>query len=59
MVSKRDMQAFENVRQSGVTNMFARDVVCKLAGISKKTYMEIIEGDNYSKYMKKYGIKRV
>ena len=47
---------YERVRQSGVTNMFARDLVCDLAGITKDEYMNVIK--NYDKLIKKYKVSR-
>lgn len=52
MVSKKDFLAYEKVRRSGVTNMLAKDLVCKLAKISEKAYFEIL--NNYEKLAKEY-----
>jgi len=53
-VTKEEFLAFEKVRKSGVTNMFAKDTVCKLANISKETYYKIVKGNNYSILADKY-----
>lgn len=50
------IRSFEKVRQSGITNMFARDVVCDLAGITKDEYMHVIK--NYDDLIKKYNVSR-
>ncbi len=50
------IRSYERVRQSGVTNMFARDLVCELADITKDEYMNVIS--NYDKLIKKYKVSR-
>jgi hypothetical protein len=47
VVSKKDFEAFVRVQMSGITNMYARDLVCGYAGISEKVYTAIISGGNY------------
>jgi hypothetical protein len=56
MVNKREFLAFENVRLSGVTNMWDSRIVCELADLDKETYLDIVE--NYGEYLRKY-IKEV
>lgn len=52
-VTKEDFEAYEEVRRSGVTNMFAVNIVCKLSGLERKTVMAIMYG--YSRYKKEFG----
>jgi len=49
---KEIFMAFENVRRSGVTNMFDRTRVCAYAGITKDEYMFVIK--NYDELAAKY-----
>ena len=51
-ISKEDFERYEQVRRSGVTNMFAVNVVEELSGLSRETIMTIIK--NYEKLMIKY-----
>jgi len=53
-ISEDVFQAYEDVRVSGVTNMYDVPMVMQLAGglISKKEVATIM--DNYSELMKKY-----
>ena len=51
-VSKEDFQAYETVRESGVTNMFDVRTVGALSGLEKKTIMEIMK--NYETLCKMY-----
>lgn len=51
-VSKEDFEAYETVRASGVTNMFARDIVLSLSGISRDVYMAILK--HYGELMELY-----
>lgn len=44
--------AFESVRRSGVTNMFDRNYVCLLAGITKDEYMFVLK--HYKELADKY-----
>jgi len=52
MVSKEDFLAYEDVRLSGVTNMFDIKVVQELSGLDKTTILDIMK--NYAKYKKMY-----
>ena len=51
-ISKKEFQAYENVRQSGVTNMFMVTVVQELSGLSKEKIMVIMR--SYSELLNKY-----
>jgi len=42
MIHRKDFQAYENVRQSGVTNMFNFAVVSELSGLSKAKIIEVM-----------------
>lgn len=51
-ITKEEFQAYENVRKSGVTNMFAVNVVEKLSSLSQDQIIYIMK--HYGKLMKKY-----
>jgi len=51
-ITKEDFQAYEDVRSSGVTNMFAVNVVERLSGLSRNKILAIMK--NYGELMKKY-----
>jgi hypothetical protein len=57
-VTKEQVEAYEQVRQSGVTNMWAVDVVCDYAAdmIDKDDCLYIME--NYSELISAYDINR-
>lgn len=42
-IGKEDFDAYEEVRQSGVTNMFNVALVCDLSGLSREQVMHIIK----------------
>lgn len=52
-ISPEDFEAYEDVRQSGVTNMFDVRAVMELSGLSKDMVMKIMK--NYSDAKKVYG----
>lgn len=54
-VSKEAVERFLQVRDSGVTNMFARDTVCALADLTKEEYFSIIS--NFGRYLNKYNLE--
>ena len=41
-ITKEEFEAYEMVRQSGITNMFAVNLVCKLNGLPKQKVMDIM-----------------
>ena len=51
-ITKEDFQEYEDVRQSGVTNMFMLSTVQYLTGLSKKQLIYIMQ--NYTELCKKY-----
>lgn len=51
-ISKEDFEAYEGVRQSGVTNMFMVNVVCDLSGLSRAMVLLIMK--NYGELCQKY-----
>lgn len=51
-ISRKDFEAFEGVRESGVVNMRNREIVCDLARIDHETYLGIIAG--YGKLCEKF-----
>lgn len=55
-ITKKQIQAYEDVRQSGVTNMFDVNKVCKYSGLGEEIIFEIMK--HYSSLMKKYKIGR-
>jgi hypothetical protein len=52
MVDKKDFLAYEDVRVSGVTNMFDVKTVQQLSGLDRETILDIM--DNYGVYKEKY-----
>ena len=52
-ITQEDFQAYEDVRQSGVTNMFAVSTVSDYSGLSKDKIVNIMK--NYSALRSKYG----
>lgn len=51
-ISKEDFEAYEKVRASGVTNMFAINTVQNLSGLSREKILAIMK--QYGDLMKKY-----
>jgi hypothetical protein len=51
-VTKEEFEAYEAVRASGVTNMFAVNVVERLSGLSREKIIQIME--HYSELMKEF-----
>ena len=51
-ITKEDFERYEEVRGSGVTNMFAINTVCDLSGLEKEEVMDIMK--NYSEYKEKF-----
>ena len=52
MISKNEFQAYVNVQESGVTNMFDVRAVSSLSGLSKAKIMDIMK--NYTQYLGTY-----
>ena len=52
-ITQEDFQAYEDVRQSGVTNMFAVSTVSDYSGLSRDKIVSIMK--NYSALCDKYG----
>ncbi len=52
-ITQEDYQAYEDVRLSGVTNMFAVNVVSDYSGLSRDKIVSIMK--NYSALREKYG----
>ena len=57
-ITREKMQSYEDVRQSGLTNMFMIRNVIALSSepLTKEDCLEIME--NYDTYIKKYNIAR-
>lgn len=51
-ITKGQFESYENVRVSGVTNMWAVDLVMKLSGLNQEQCLHIMK--NYSELAKKY-----
>ena len=54
--TKEDIQSYEDVRQSGVTNMFAVNVVQNISGLSREKILFIMK--NYPTLIEKFNVKR-
>jgi hypothetical protein len=54
MLLEEKLQKYEEVRLSGVTNMFDVKTVMKLSGLDREDILDIMK--NYDSYMKKYKI---
>ena len=52
MITKEEFQAYEDVRSSGVTNMFDVRTVQSLSGLTREKILEIME--TYAELMKQY-----
>ena len=52
-ITQDDFNAYEDVRESGVTNMFNVSVVSDYSGLSRQQIMAIMK--NYSELNEKYG----
>ena len=52
-ITQEDFDAYEDVRQSGVTNMFNTSVVSDYSGLSRDKIVSIMQ--NYSALKDKYG----
>ena len=46
-ITKEQFESYEAVRESGVTNMFAVDIVSKLSGLDRETIFCIMENYKY------------
>ncbi len=53
-ITKQEFDAYEEVRQSGVTNMWAVNYVCDLTNLEREEVLYIMK--NYSELSQKYGI---
>ena len=51
-ITKEKFIAYEKVRQSGVTNMWNVELVCKLSGLTRQECLEIMK--NYSELNKAF-----
>lgn len=57
MITKEEFERYEEVRASGVTNMFDVKMVESLSGLDKLKCLEIMR--NYSTLMKEYpGVRK-
>lgn len=51
-ITKAKFEAYEDVRSSGITNMWNVRTVMSISGLSKEECLDIMK--NYDKYNKKY-----
>lgn len=51
-ITEKEFKSYENVRASGVTNMFMVNIVSELSGLTRDKILVIME--NYETLMKKY-----
>lgn len=51
-VTKEEFQTYEDCRMSGVTNMFAVDVVSSITGLKKEKILYIMK--NYTQLFEEY-----
>jgi hypothetical protein len=51
-ITKEQFDAYEQVRRSGVTNMFDTRMVAELSGLEKETILEIMQ--NYGTLKEQY-----
>jgi hypothetical protein len=51
---KEEFKAYVRVQKSGVTNMFAVNVVCDLSGLKREQCLDIMK--NYQEYSNKFGV---
>lgn len=58
--TKEQMEMYEKIRYSGVTNMFDVRTVCSLSNglLTEPVCFYIMHGTNYSDCMEEYGITR-
>ena len=56
-ISKEDFEAYEDVRESGVTNMFMITTVSEISGLDKEKIKAIMK--QYDELIKKYpGVRK-
>jgi len=51
-ITKEQFKSYEDVRLSGVTNMFNVEIVSSLSGLCRSTILNIM--DNYEKFKKEF-----
>lgn len=56
-ISEKDFHAYETVRLSGVTNMYAIGTVIDLTGLDR-TVIEAIQQSDYAALREKYGVPK-
>jgi len=54
-ITEAEFHAYETVRLSGVTNMYARGAVMDLSGLDDEV-VQAIQGADYAALKKKYGV---
>ncbi len=55
-ITENDFNKYVAVQESGITNMWAVDLVCRLTGLTEEQCLEIMK--NYGKYKKMYEAKQ-
>ena len=56
MITKEDCEKYENVRISGITNMWNVNLVCQLSGLEEKKVLEIMK--KYEELNKKWKFRK-
>ena len=56
-ITKEKIQIYEDIRQSGVTNMYQVKNVMQLSGLSFDECVELMK--NYDNYVEKFKINRI
>ncbi len=51
-ITKADFEAYKEVQESGVTNMWAVNVVCDISGLERNQCIDIMK--NYGKYEEQF-----
>ena len=51
-ITKEQFESYEDVRVSGVTNMWAVDLVCEISGLTEEQAMKIMK--TYGELAKKF-----
>lgn len=58
-ITREDFERFEDVRNSGMTNMYAIKEVAQLSGLTEEKVAFIIEGNHYAELEQRYPEVRI
>ena len=50
MISKKEFESYEEIRNSGKTNMLIVENVCELSGLTRNQVTEIMQNYEFIKY---------